>query len=1201
MTTRLRFGIPTLDNMIDMPTAASPQTACVIGADGCGKSILALHLASSYWLDAKSLAGAVPDDLPCIVYVSTDFSYEQANGAWKAFGLNYPALREEVLKRSYEDFLQQECRVPENDNRYCELLKLTPVPPDQELVDQEPAFPAKPIQTLFDGTTHVSNVFFVDLQEETAGDDWTFLNHMFGLLPKRKYPHLVIIDAVEGLEMFVGETDGFGEKRTRRSRIAQLVRTCAKAHAHLALIAEEPEKKARLPEQFVTDLVIRFHLEQQDEYLIRSFEIEKCRGAAHARGKHEVAIRPGTGTDSGIYDNIDHPEVKWLCGQHLAHFYIIASIHYWNRLVHGQRIPVPVALGTPKFMTNGIPQLAHHSNETDVAQYRHEGSVTLVMGNSGTYKSRLGRSFLAAAVKDCDGAAVLITTGLLDQDQLRKYIREHLSGDITLVNTFDVMCRRLGVRHLSGSHLLMIVESYIHHAQRRVLTRLLKANRIDGKSLDDLESFFREPNSVRDRAAFSSRIHLVIDDWDNLLTSHRSIERDSLVLPSLIAALKREGVSALIVSTQAGQPPSLAGALSRTQDLRKLDENQIYTWQVPFYGERRTAISFNSLCSDRSSPDVFELVSGPNDSLTIERHFALYSGLHAGMPERVPLQVRLYGGPLACSDSSEDGVDPRYAKVLTQTLRQLFPALENRDVVSFEPFGMYDDFFAFADWLDDTRFDYSLVFQIDEFWSDNSVSGRSRSLCDLTHYWNVAVAKNENGRITALRDEDPHGVFQPHCQGIGIDLGECSAPKISSNYAQELSKIDGSVSRSGMFFTQENGAPSPAGNDRIPYLWDFGHILAKMNHWEACWDSQLSTRRYISQVWNDLCICDRKNNVIGPDKMREREGAEEEESGDPAIGSWSEFFEACRIVAERSDLLPFDVDLNTGETLSCLIFEVWGSISLTRRKIFGTPASKFETLTDHTKKPTVTLRSLLLEELPSLFLACEQVVSLCAHLKSKSRRITRGLETREAVARREWYSTSAAIVRELDLHQYRVLRLPGRLSTRGDWSLAMAKGSRSELLGYRAMDMLSSRRMALLRLHDGFGLPPRDILPDGEIDNLQTAITRVEPTTLRTSIVTYGEICQTGATDDTKGEFDWLWRSRIKHYDRDCFYWRRWVARLFAERQDWLESNNPLFGQSSAFFTFLSDPDADNQEFTRNRGYERFKKKRDILTAALRE
>ena len=93
-----------------------------------------------------------------------------------------------------------------------------------------------------------------------------------------------------------------------------------------------------------------------------------------------------------------------------------------------------------------------------------------------------------------------------------------------------------------------------------------------------------------------------------------------------------------------------------------------------------------------------------------------------------------------------------------------------------------------------------------------------------------------------------------------------------------------------------------------------------------------------------------------------------------------------------------------------------------------------------------------------------------------------------AVATRHWYKTACdnqrcPITGELSL----AVRLPGHFSIRGDWFLAVAAGSRSERLGRRALDLLSSRRANFRRMELGIGLPTRDISSPDQFHKLPTA------------------------------------------------------------------------------------------------------------------
>lgn len=100
----IRFGIPGLDRLLGQGKQRADgtweygatvernhsTTVCIIGRDGTGKSVLALHLVSRYLADAKGANEA--SKIGCI-YVSTDLSFSKARSIWMAFGLDKPNLR----------------------------------------------------------------------------------------------------------------------------------------------------------------------------------------------------------------------------------------------------------------------------------------------------------------------------------------------------------------------------------------------------------------------------------------------------------------------------------------------------------------------------------------------------------------------------------------------------------------------------------------------------------------------------------------------------------------------------------------------------------------------------------------------------------------------------------------------------------------------------------------------------------------------------------------------------------------------------------------------------------------------------------------------------------------------------------------------------------------------------------------------------
>lgn len=95
----LRFGIPTVDHLLELrdsirrgPSSDSTSFA-ILGPDGSGKSVLALHLAAQYMADCGEMLTGNDDGRPLVIYVSSDFKHESAERVWVNFGLDRPNRR----------------------------------------------------------------------------------------------------------------------------------------------------------------------------------------------------------------------------------------------------------------------------------------------------------------------------------------------------------------------------------------------------------------------------------------------------------------------------------------------------------------------------------------------------------------------------------------------------------------------------------------------------------------------------------------------------------------------------------------------------------------------------------------------------------------------------------------------------------------------------------------------------------------------------------------------------------------------------------------------------------------------------------------------------------------------------------------------------------------------------------------------------
>lgn len=238
-------------------------------------------------------------------------------------------------------------------------------------------------------------VWFVDLASSTAGDDWGLLIRLLALLPPREPDepkHLVIIDAVEELETMGGSVDVHGHERSRRSRIAQVLRT-AGDKCHVAFVLEETVAGSTPDEEFVTDVVIRLWAKEEYRYMRRTLEVTKARGNSHVRGHHHYLIRDGR----GIADNPDEPG-----NQDQAYFYLVDSLHWLTRMKMISSENLEPGSETRKNKRKQTPTPQRHKEYAKLHAPKlprtlpynglPRGEVTALTGDEATYKSRFARA-----------------------------------------------------------------------------------------------------------------------------------------------------------------------------------------------------------------------------------------------------------------------------------------------------------------------------------------------------------------------------------------------------------------------------------------------------------------------------------------------------------------------------------------------------------------------------------------------------------------------------------------------------------------------------------------------------------------------------------------------------------------------------------------------------------------------------------------
>ncbi|MBV9924344.1 MAG: hypothetical protein JOZ96_04820 [Acidobacteria bacterium] len=436
MPKTLRFGIESLDKLIgpdlglnivrvvkgeggkEKVDSGATTSICLKGPDGTGKSVLALHLAARYMADCGEEYGAKAKKLPKVLYISTDLTHSMAQTVWDNFDLRRPTRRGEPFgthERMRREGLARRKVQPAPVAETLELLERTPGQMSRVLSGES-----------------LYAIYFVDLAQTTAGDDWGFLHKLLSVLEQRdaSLPRdLVLLDAVEGFETMVGDLNAFGDKSTRRSRIAQVMRLAAKK-CHLLFVVEEVRHE-RLPEEFVTDAVIRLRNVEINGYLRRTVEVEKTRGQTHARGQHPFVIRDGNGSTTGDmqYENYDDPRVykagmepgaKSLPppeggraggkkpakdkGRTQSYVQVFPSINKLSRELMEQRGERKMEPEPDKYAAFGIPYLdTILGGEGDLGRSPDGSdtrglpcsSVTALIGDALTSKGVLGRAFLS--------------------------------------------------------------------------------------------------------------------------------------------------------------------------------------------------------------------------------------------------------------------------------------------------------------------------------------------------------------------------------------------------------------------------------------------------------------------------------------------------------------------------------------------------------------------------------------------------------------------------------------------------------------------------------------------------------------------------------------------------------------------------------------------------------------------------------------
>jgi hypothetical protein len=705
----------------------------------------------------------------------------------------------------------------------------------------------------------------------------------------------------------------------------------------------------------------------------------------------------------------------------------------------------------------------------------------------------------------------------MDKGLLASLINQHLRdqgrGDgLTNEETSRLLCASLGTRYLTSGLLIHIVRQLIREAHR-----LLRSDE-------------------------KWRIRFVLDDWSTFKASYPEVRDDPLFLPFLTSLLRREGVTALFINTLPGSPSRILEE-SLDRDLRILMDNHMYTWHVPFYGERRVAISALPTGTFEGSSQVRELrpLRRPGNTphranrtidsecLEVDPHFEIYSGLEREKeaPTLVPLRVFLF------AETPECALHKDYLKRTMDVFQQLFHGHGGTAVVEVR-YGIDYDILRELSYLqNEARLDYTLVLQVDEFWADTE---ERSELLPQEPYLEADTVNADGSPILA---EDPMGVFRRS------QTSDSARQMRRRDFFHCVSNDYGRYDK--MYFV-----------DKVPYTWDFGFLLCDYRAWRQAFGRKIhgqsgagdTGNMEIEAIWNALS----RPNQCG---------------GARYSVSWRDFFNACLEVKRRTGnvhTLAFDVDLLAVETVSCLLLEIWASEIRRRTAKSFFPAGRHE-------GRRVSLVELLdLDDgRQALYDACLLLNEVVGQdqFSTKGFNIVPRAASQDAIAARHWFSTASVAVNKEGGSTLVPLGLPGSYSVRGDWFLAIARGSRSQRLGEHAIDLLSSRRGNIERLQSGLGLPVRDLpLGPEEHQELWTPL-RSEETGRHGVPITYSELRELGAVDCTdnadgrgRENLNWIWRSTIWHYDLHARILQRWLCSLLRHWEKW---PSPTSGEPNRF------------------------------------
>lgn len=1198
----IRSGIPSLDAMlrpslrredeqgIALTGVAGMTSIAIAGPDGTGKSALAMHFVSRYLADCHQYCWNHEQRAePLAFYVSTDLSHDMANVMWRNFRLDAPNERQVPFQ--YPQLGHPDHRPPSwlGGEAYFRKLRLVLNRHSPGDLDDLTNFLVQG-----DGETHHKSgvvkrgIAFVDLASDAAGDDWGFVERVIAVMPEpdlgENTPrHLLVIDAMEGMETFAGELDAFGQKTTRRGRVAKLIRAAGKK-CHLIFIIEESKEGDRLAEQFVANVVLRLRATDEHGYSRRTIEIEKSRGQSHVRGRHPYVVRDGKGSTTGEQVNFDDPRVDY--GKYSQSYLdVFPSLHSASRRIMESR-DVGREQSPTRCAGFGIQELdemlAKTSQLNDGFDGHDErglpsGSVSALIGDANTQKSFLGLAYLGQTFQQLawrlvQGARPRGVTRRGDSRLAHKFYFTHLAEVETRERrlkkklserTLSPEVRRWGqIIEKAGNGLVgaVVLITSKDENNRTLAKRFYEQLR----KIDESGTRWDDPDfRIAFLAYLESRTicrRLEIHDTPSPVLFHtirRSIEAARQITVSDYADVcqgspldddasqrAKEGWRIRIVIDDFNTVTRTYGRIHddhlflpflllhlRREGLSSL----IIETQSGAHGSPALPIGADAESADLRALSDYRLYTWHVPQFFGDHRIAI-AAIPPMMKQDVKSPVRVRELEWYEPDSIlPPTVNPRF---------ELYTGLDTNEpkLVPLRVY-LYSENEAWHDYI--VRLDHTWHRVFDPPPAVIQQGHRTvvvpekcenydlmREVCDLHASTNL-----EYSLIVQVDEFWKHEhAFRPQVDYL----------KSSAEGAEDRRE------RRDCFDPVLYELPATKQNrpDRIPFVWDFGFLACK------------------NQLWEEAATSGVPHLVKSDPELREKLTKIRDVWAALKVGSpceWVDVLEAAFFVARweaarQSRPIPaFDVAMAAPETFSCLVLEMWFSEicrKLERRDQTGKKASELvlkmeKRLWDVAPSDQLSLADLVREhtdELYRVWLLLVEALDL-ASFPARAEGFGFGFGRKVdpgAVVVRHWYKSAAVAHTEDDEGPMRFTRLPGRFSVRGDWFLASLRGSRSDRLVDHALDLLSTPAQNSERLMRGLGLPTRKLGADA--DKLSSRLRGRHFQSEEPETLTYAHVAALGA-GHAKGALHWLWRSNIRDYYTAAPTWERWLFRMLRRWQ----------------------------------------------------